>query len=124
MCDLTRVKMKLIFLIVLFLSRAAMAAPFLVCDEYPFMTESGLNVTSFTVGGLPGGTITVPATINPTSQGQYLHYDLANVTLVNGQSYTITAFATNIYGSSGPPATVIFTRGVPAAPANLRISPS
>jgi hypothetical protein len=101
-----------------------MAAPFLVCDEYPFMTEGGLNIASFTVGGLPGGGVTVPATVNPTSQGQYLHYDLANVALTNGQSYSITAFATNVYGTSGPPSTVVFTRGVPAAPGNLRISPN
>jgi hypothetical protein len=100
------------------------AAPFLVCDEYPFMTESGLNVASFTVGGLPGGAVTLPAVVNPTSQGQFLHYDLANVTLQNGQSYTITAFATNVYGLSGPPASLVFTRGAPAAPGNLRISPN
>jgi len=104
--------------------QASLGAPFLVCDEYPFMTESGLNVASFVIDGLPGSPITVPATINPTSQGQFLHYDLANVTLVNGQTYTITAFATNIYGASGAPGTVVFTRGVPAAPGNLRISPN
>ena len=116
--------MKTVLIVLFMLALRANAAPFLVCDEYPFMTESGLNVASFTVGGLPGSPITVPATINPTSQGQFLHYDLANVTLVNGQTYTITAFATNIYGASGAPGTVVFTRGVPAAPGNLRISPN
>jgi len=103
---------------------SAHAAPFLVCDEYPFMTEGGLNVAAFVVGGLPGGSVTVPATVNPTSQGQYLHYDLAPVALVNAQSYTITVFAVNVYGSSGPASTVVFTKGSPAAPGNLRISPN
>jgi hypothetical protein len=111
-------------LLLLALVARIQAAPFLVSDEYPFMSEGGLNVAAFTVGGLPGGAVTVPATVNPSSQGQYLHYDLAQVVLVSGQSYSITAFATNVYGLSGPPATVVFTRGVPAAPANLRISPN
>jgi len=100
------------------------AAPFLVCDEYPFQTEIGLNVASFTIGGLPGSPIIVPATIDSTSQGQFLHYDLANVVLQNGQSYTITAYATNTYGSAGAPSTVVFTKGVPAAPQHLSISPN
>ena len=102
----------------------ASATPFLVCDEFPFQTETGLNVASFTVGGLPGSPITVPATVNPTSKGQYLHFDLGTIVLITGNSYTITAFATNTYGASGPPATLVFTRGVPSAPANLRISPN
>jgi hypothetical protein len=113
----------MMLVLLLALTNVAIATPFLVCDEYPFQSESGLNIASFTIGGLPGSPITVPATVDPTSNGQYLHYDLANVTLVNGEAYTVTAFATNTYGTSGPPATVIFTRGVPAAPGNLRISP-
>ena len=118
--------MRNILLAVLFCLNAAplLAAPFLVCDQYPFETETGLNVASFTISGLPGAAVTVPATIDPTSKGAYLHYDLASVTLVNGTVYTITAFATNTYGLSGPSATVVFTRGVPAAPGNLRISPN
>ena len=114
----------LLILSLLLCARIVVASPFLVCDEYPFMTEGGLNVASFTIGGLPGGSVTTPATVNPTSQGQYLHYDLANVAFVNGYSYSISVNATNVYGSSGPPATVVFTRGVPAAPGNLRISPN
>jgi hypothetical protein len=110
------------FLFALSVVAAAKAAPFLVCDEYPFNTETGLNVSTFTVGGLPGGSVSVPATINQTSQGQYLHYDLGNLAFTTGTSYTITAFATNLYGLSGPPASLVFTRGVPAAPGNLRIS--
>ena len=111
-------------LCLLLLCGFAHATPFLVCDEYPFQTETGLNIATFTLGGLPGSPITVPATINPTSQGQYLHYDLGGLTLTTGTVYTITAFATNTYGAAGAPSTVIFTRGVPAAPANLRISPN
>jgi len=111
----------LLFLVAL---APANAAPFLVSDEYPFNTETGLNVASFTVGGLPGGSVTLPATVNQTSQGQYLHYDLGNLSFTTGQSYTITAYATNLYGLSGPPASLVFTRGVPAAPGNLRISPN
>ena len=106
------------------LATSVLGSPFLVSDQYPFETESGLNIASFTIGGLPGSPITVPATVDATSKGQYLHYDLANVVLVTGNSYTITAFATNVYGSAGPPSTVVFTRGVPSAPANLRISPN
>jgi len=111
-------------LLLLILTQCAIAAPFIVCDEYPFQSESGLNIAVFVVGGLPNSPVTVPATINPTSQGQFLHYDLAQVALVKGQAYSITAFATNIYGNAGPPATVVFTVGVPAAPGNLRISPN
>jgi hypothetical protein len=114
----------LLLLLAVMATISAQAAPFLACDEYPFLAEAGLNVASFTVGGLPGSPITVPATVNPTSQGQYLHYDLANVILQNGQSYTITAFATNAYGNSGAPSTVVFTKGVPAAPGHLAISPN
>lgn len=116
--------MKTLLLILLALANVAWGSPFLVCDEFPFQTEGGLNIATFTIGGLPGSPITVPATVNPTSQGQYLHYDLANVILVSGNSYTITAFATNVYGTSGPPATVVFTKGVPAAPSGLKISPN
>jgi|SRR6516162_881407 hypothetical protein len=108
----------------LLLSGIDKAAPFLVCDQYPFQTESGLNVASFVIGGLPGSPIAVPATVDPTSNGQYLHYDLANINLSNGTSYTITAFAVNVYGSSGPASTVVFTKGVPASPSHLTISPT
>ena len=91
-------------LVLLALLSSAHAAPFLVCDEYPTNTEAGLNIATFTIGGLPGSPITIPATINTTTQGQYVHY------------------ATNVYGASGAAATVVFTRGVPSAPGNLRIS--
>jgi hypothetical protein len=110
--------------LLLLLAQCAVAAPFLTCDEYPLMSESGLNIASFVIGGLPGSPITVPATIDAQSSGQFLHYDLSNVTLVNGQSYSITAYAINVYGSAGAASTIIFTRGVPAAPGNLRISPN
>ena len=109
-------------IVFLVLMGRSFAAPFLVCDQYPFQSETGLNIASFTIGGLPGSPITVPATIDPQSNGQYLHYDLATVSLQNGQVYTITAFATNVYGIPGAAATVIFTRGVPAPPSNFRIS--
>jgi len=119
--------MKILFLCTFLLAASvltAKAAPFLVCDEYPFNKETGLNVASFTIGGLPGGSITVPATVDATSEGQYLHYDLGNLTFVTGTSYTVTAYATNVYGLAGPPASLVFTRGVPAAPGNLRIAPN
>ena len=110
-----------VFLLVLIV-RNLSAAPFLVCDPYAANTEAGLNVATFIINGLGTTAISSPAVIN-SDGSQVLHYDLGTALLVNGTKYTISVNAVNGYGGVSDPATLIFTKGVPAPPSNLRISP-
>jgi len=110
------------FLLGLFLlwGNRTLASPFLVCDPYVANAEVGLNVVQFNISGLSANVINTAATINGDGT-QSLHYDLALTPLANGK-YTISVTATNGYGLTGDPATLVFTRGVPGPPSNLRIS--
>ena len=102
--------------------QTVIAAPFLVCDPYTANTEAGLNVATFIINGITTAAITSPAVINQDGS-QVLHYDLGTAPLTNGTKYTITVNAVNGYGGVSDPSTLIFTKGVPAPPSNLRISP-
>src|SRR5262245_18891921 len=110
------------FLLILLGVISASAAPFLTCDPYPIQTEAGLNVGQFVISGLAATNLTVPATINPDGT-QFLHYDLALSVLTNGTKYSISVVAVNGYGGISDPSTLLFTKGVPAPPSSLRISP-
>jgi hypothetical protein len=113
--------MKAILLILLALASKLFAAPYLTCDINPLNTDNSLNVVSYVITGLGANPITVQATTDANG-GQYLHYDLA--TLPNGQ-YSVTAAALNYLGLSSPQtAPLTFTKGAPATPLNLRLSPT
>ena len=106
----------------LLLSAQAFGAPFLVSDPYVQASDPNMNPVQFVIHGLTATDVTVQAT--QLSNGTLvLQYDLA--TLPNGQ-YAVTAAAINIFGGestfSAPP--FAFTKGVPAPPSNLRISPT
>jgi hypothetical protein len=102
------------------LALSAHAAPFLVCDPYPVQTDTNLIPVSFNLTGIAAQPISTPATTNADGTKQ-LHYDLA--TLGNG-TYTVTAAAVNVFGGTSPAGSPFtFTKGVPATPTNLRISP-
>lgn len=109
------------FLALLFLSECAFGAPFLVSDPYVPQSDPNLNPTQFILTGLTANPLTINATT--LSGGNIvLEYDLA--TLANGK-YTVTAASVNIFGGVSPEsAPFSFTKGVPAPPANLRISPT
>jgi hypothetical protein len=97
------------------------AAPFLVCDTNPLNADSSLNVATYVITGLGTNPIAVQA-MTDSAGGQFLHYDLA--TLPNGH-YTVTAAAVNSLGISSPDsAPLTFTKGAPATPLNLRLSPT
>lgn len=115
--------MNKLVLFFLFFAATALATPFLVCDPYPANTEAGLNVGSFVINGLSTNAITTAATIKSDGT-QVLDYDLGTVPLTNGTKYTISVYAVNNYGAAGDPATVVFTKGIPAPPGNLRLSPN
>jgi hypothetical protein len=105
--------------LLLALSVSAQAAPFLVCDPYAVQTDPNLIPVSFDLTGIAAQPISVPVT-NADGTKQ-LHYDLG--TLSNG-TFTVTAAAVNIFGGTSPASAPFqFTKGVPAAPTNLRISP-
>ena len=96
------------------------ASPFLVCDPYPGSGDPNLIPTTFEVTGVAGTPVSSPAFTNPDGT-KILHYDLA--TLANG-NYTVTATAVNVFGGASPSsAPFTFTKGVPAQPGGLRISP-
>jgi hypothetical protein len=96
------------------------ASPFLVCDPYPAGLTQAVMPVSFIVKGLSANPLSVPATTNQDGTIQ-LRYDLSS--LGNG-SYTVIADAVNVYGGVSPDSSpFIFTSGVPASPANLRITP-
>jgi hypothetical protein len=102
------------------LAISAKAAPFLVCDPYAVQTDPNLIPVSFNLTGVAAQPVSVPVTTNADGTKQ-LHYDLAN--LGNG-TYTVTAAAVNVFGGTSPAGTPFtFTKGVPATPTNLRISP-
>jgi hypothetical protein len=102
------------------LAISAKAAPFLVCDPYAVQTDTNLIPVSFNLSGIAVQPISVPVTTNADGTKQ-LHYDLAN--LSNG-TYTVTAAAVNVFGGTSPAGSPFtFTKGVPATPTNLRISP-
>jgi hypothetical protein len=115
--------MRLILFIFLCALRAS-AAPFLTCDPYPANADQALNIVSFVI------TFVAPTGINPinvqaqigTSGQQYMFYDLAPLT---NASYTVTAAAVNGYAQESPQSAPFqFQKGVPAAPAGLKIVPS
>lgn len=108
--------------VLLLLAARAFAAPFLICDPYAVNTEAGLNVGTFIINGLTMNAITSPALINSDGT-QSLHYDLGTAPLTNGTKYTISVQAVNGYGGVSDPSSLVFTKGVPAPPGNLRISP-
>jgi hypothetical protein len=102
------------------LAISAKAAPFLVCDPYAVQSDPNLIPVSFDLNGIAAQPISVPVTTNADGTKQ-LHYDLG--TLSNG-TFTVTAAAVNIFGGTSPASAPFqFTKGVPAAPTNLRISP-
>jgi hypothetical protein len=106
--------------LLLALSVSVRAAPFLVCDPYAVQTDTNLIPVSFNLTGIAAQPISVPVTTNADGT-KALHYDLAN--LGNG-TYTVTAAAVNVFGGTSPAGTPFtFTKGVPATPTNLRISP-
>jgi hypothetical protein len=114
--------MKLILLLLLLFASKALAAPYLVSDDYVPQSDPNLNPTQFVLHGIGATDITINATTRSTGN-IVLEYDLAN--LPNGQ-YSVTAAALNIFGGestfSTPP--FAFTKGTPASPQNLRISPT
>jgi hypothetical protein len=113
--------MKLLCLGLLLVASKLCAAPFLVCDTNPLNTDSSLNVATYVITGLGTNPISVNASTD-ASGGQFLHYDLA--TLPNGK-YTVTAAAVNSLGiASAQSAPLVFTKGAPATPQNLRLSPT
>jgi hypothetical protein len=113
--------MKFLCLGLLLLASRLCAAPFLVCDTNPLNGDSSLNVATYLITGLGTTPISVQATTD-NAGGQFLHYDLA--TLPNGH-YTVTAAALNAFGISSPEsAPLTFTKGAPATPLNLRLSPT
>ena len=113
--------MKILLVILLLLALRVQATPFLVADAVTPASDPNLNPVSYVLTGLATNPISVPATQNADGTLQ-LHYDLA--TLVNG-SYTVTATAVNIFGNtSAASAPFSFTKGAPAVPSNLRISPN
>src|SRR5208282_3416858 len=112
----------LLFLSILFAVTAS-AAPFLTCDPYPANpTDGALNVVTFIVtGNVPGSPVSIQSMIG-TGGMQYFFYDLSTLT---NNTYTVTVAAVNGYGQEGAASVPFtFTKGVPAAPANLRIVPS
>jgi hypothetical protein len=113
--------MKLLCLGLLLMASRVCAAPFLVCDTNPLNTDSSLNVATYVITGLGTSPISVNASTDAAG-GQFLHYDLG--TLPNGK-YTVTAAAVNALGTSSPQsAPLVFTKGAPATPQNLRLSPT
>jgi hypothetical protein len=113
--------MKLLCFGLLLLASRVCAAPFLVCDINPLNADSTLNVATYVITGLGTNPISVKASTD-ASGGQFLHYDLA--TLPNGK-YTVMAAAVNAFGNSSPESTpLVFTKGAPATPLNLRLSPT
>jgi len=114
--------MKTILLILLALANVAWGAPYLVSDPYVQQSDPNLNPVQFVIHGLATTDITIQAT--QLSNGTIiLQYDLA--TLPNGQ-YSVTAAAINIFGgeSAFSAPAFPFTKGMPAPPGNLRISPT
>lgn len=103
-------------LILLLSCISAVAAPFLVCNSVP---ATGQQPISYTIQGLPAINVVVPATTNTDGSVQ-LHYDLA--TLVNG-TYTVTATATTLWGTSAASAPFTFSKALPVAPLSLSVSP-
>jgi hypothetical protein len=113
--------LRTLLIILLVSSTRALSSPFLVCDTNPLNADSTLNVATYVITGLGTSPISVKASTD-ASGGQFLHYDLA--TLPNGK-YTVMAAAVNAFGNSSPEsAPLTFTKGAPATPANLRLSPT
>lgn len=112
----------LFFALLLLVPSLGHGAPFLVSDPYVPQSDPNLNPTMFVIHGLGASDITINAT-TLSGGNLVLEYDLA--TLPNG-TYHVTAAAVNVFGGespfSAPP--FDFTKGVPGAPTNLRISPT
>jgi hypothetical protein len=108
--------------LLLALAKVATATPFLICDPYPFDSNSPwLNPTTFIIAGLTASPFSVPASINADGSAQ-LHFDLSNVPF---GSYTVTAAAVNTSGGiSSPSLPFTFILGNPIPPNNLRLSPN
>lgn len=93
---------------------AQAAGPYLVCDPY----AASAAVTSFTVFW-DGSTTGVTAVVFTDTTGTYLHLDLS--TLANG-AHTVKVRAKNQWGESADSLPFAFTKQVPLAPLNIRIS--
>jgi spore coat protein U-like protein len=111
--------MRQLLLLLLFAGRAY-ASPFLVCDPYPANADPSVTPATFILKGLSTNPIMTGAQVNPDGTVQ-LHYDLATLSFGN---YTVIADAVNVFGGvSLDSAPFVFTAGIPAPPANLKIVP-
>lgn len=109
-----------IFLFCLWAGRA-LGAPYLTCDPYPTNADANLNVMTFIITGVASNPVTVQAQVGTSGQ-QYLFYDLAPL---GNNTYTVTAAAVNGYALESPQsAPFTFQKGVPSAPAGMKIVPS
>lgn len=95
----------------------AKAGPFLVTASVP---STGVQPASYTIQGLPAVNITTPATKNSDGSVQ-LHYDLTGLAV---GSYTVTATATNLWGTSAASAPFTFSSALPGSPISLSVSPN
>jgi hypothetical protein len=96
------------------ISVAQAAGPYLVCDPY----AASVAVTSFTVFW-DGATTGISAPVFTDATGTYIHLDLS--TLANG-AHTVKVRANNQWGQSADSLPFAFTKTIPTAPLNLRIS--
>jgi hypothetical protein len=104
----------------------AFAQPFLVCSKV-LATDPTQPVTSYTVTGLGTLPITVPAFVNSDKSTQ-LHLDLSLVPLgsftaglPNGIE-TVTATATNMWGTSAASVPFTFTKSLPVTVTGISLS--
>lgn len=106
-------KKLLIAIMVILLPVLAYASPFIVCDPYPTTVEQPdyFNVT------LDGGAV-VQSTPQAVTGGLRLHFDLSGIS--NG-THNMTVAACNEWGCSST-VPFGFTKAVPGAPANTRLS--
>jgi hypothetical protein len=102
--------------ILIAMAAEADASPFLVCTPVPATSP---QPTSYTIQGLPAVNVAVPATKNADGSVQ-LHYDLTGLAV---GSYTVTATATNLWGTSPASVPFTFSSALPAAPMSLSVSP-
>jgi len=104
--------MRTLFLIIVICFMAAtVQASFLVCD--PDLAFQGVKIQ------FDGGTW-IEGTVLTNAQGTYLHHDLSGLT--NG-AHTVKAKSYNLWGESVETAPLPFTKAVPAAPLNVKITP-
>lgn len=107
-------KRLLLIVILLLIPTIAWSAPFLVCDPYP---TSVVQPTYFSLV-IDGGSAIQSTPEVLTDNSVRLHYDLTGIAT---GAHNITAAACDVWGcSSAVP--FGFTRTVPGAPANLKLS--